>query len=153
MLRIKNNTGGYLSIQLPDYTGMRETRFFRMPNKNSQISIPDEYAKSIATDIYAFRAYQKGLFVCLNGEDIIINAAIENGLIEPEKAQTVQSQIVPNALLLAALRDGTVAKVQEYLNSPNRERLIDLAQEHYKEISPSKIEAIEEKTGISLQIE
>ena len=98
MLRIKNNTGGYLSIQLPDYTGMRETRFFRMPNKNSQISIPDEYAKSIATDVYAFRAYQKGLFVCLNGEDIIINAAIENGLIEPYRVR--YDKVSPNSCTL-----------------------------------------------------
>lgn len=153
MLRIKNNTGGYFSIQLEDSTGVKGPRVFRLPSATSQVTIPDDYAKSIAITDRAMSAYKKGYFTCVSGEEVITGTAVENGVGSKEEVEQIKKDIVPNAILTAALKSGTLAKIKEYLNSNNRDRLVQLAQENLDSISSEKIQAIEEATGVSLRIE
>lgn len=153
MIRLKNNTGGYYSLNLPDSTGMRPDKLFVFPLPTSELNIPADYAASIASNEYAYAAYQKGLFTVVTGADELEKYFIEYGLVTKEELQTVKANIVPDAMLLAALRDGKLAKVKEYINSPNLERLTQLAVDNIQSISKEKIDAIEKATGVSLTME
>ena len=70
-----------------------------------------------------------------------------------EEVKEIKSKIVPDAMLLAALRDGKLSKVQEYIHSPNLERLVQLAIDNIDAISKEKIDAIEQATGVSLVLD
>ncbi|MCF0115111.1 MAG: hypothetical protein HUJ56_07145, partial [Erysipelotrichaceae bacterium] len=47
MIRIKNNSGGYLSLYLDDYTGVKPSRWFIMPTADSEVAIPAEYESQV----------------------------------------------------------------------------------------------------------
>lgn len=150
MIRLKNNTGGYYSIKLSDYTGVRPDKIFSFPLPTTILPIHKDYAMSIPSDIYAFEAYKKGLFIVVEGEKEFDEILKESGFYTEEEIKTVQTNIVHDNLLLSALVNGTLDKVKEYVNSDNKLRLIQLAIDNKEKISQEKIKYIETVAGISL---
>ena len=56
-------------------------------------------------------------------------------------------------MLVAALKDGKLSKVEQYINSPNLDRLVQLAVDNIASISREKIDAIEKATGVAITID
>lgn len=152
MIRLKNNTGGWYSLKLQDSNGEKFDKTFVFPLPETELNIPANYAASIANDLYALTAYKTGAFLVIKGQEELDKYLNENG-IEKEEAEEIKASIVPDAMLLAALRDGKLAKVEEYINSPNLERLVQLAINNIESISKEKIDAIEKATGVCLTID
>lgn len=153
MIRLKNNTGGWYSLKLDDSTGIKPARTFTFLNENTELTIPADYAASIMTDPYATYAYKAGMFSVIGGAEELEKLAVESGAATAEEVKTINQNIVPDAMLIAALKNGKLAKVEEYINSPNLERLTQLAIDNLKSISQEKIDAIEKATGVSLSVE
>lgn len=153
MIRIKNNTGGYYSLQLEDSTGIKPDKFFIFPLPTTELAIPDDYAKSIAFNPYAIEAYRTGLFVVTQGQAELDQILIDSGSYDDKEVKEIKDNITPDAMLLAALRNGTVEKVMSYYESPNRDRLIQLAVDHCSEVASDKIDALEKASGLSIKIE
>ena len=153
MIRLKNNTGGWYSLKLQDSTGIKQDRTFVFATPGAELTIPNDYAASIPSDPYAYPAYKMGLFIIVNGQDEFDNLMVESGMVNKEEVEKIKANIVPDAMLLAALKDGKLSKVKEYINSPNLERLVQLAIDNINSISREKIDAIEQATGVSLTIE
>lgn len=152
MIRLKNNTGGWYSLKLQDSTGTKFDRTFVFPLPDTELTVPDDYAASIASDLYALAAYKSGTFLVVKGQEELDAYLKENGNEDHEIVE-MKANIVPDAMLLAALKDGKLAKVKEYINSPNLDRLVQLAIDNIQSISKEKIGAIEEATGVSLTID
>lgn len=150
MIRFKNNTGGYFSIRLEDITGMKPSKFFSFPMPSSELTIPSDYVATIPLNEYAYNAYQKGLFVITHGQDEFDKLMKESGMFEDKQYEEDKANIAPDTMLLAALRDGKLDKVMAYYNSPNKDRLMQIAADHINEISQEKINALEKASGISI---
>lgn len=153
MIRLKNNTGGWYSLKLDDSTGVKPARTFTFLNEKTELTIPIDYAASIMTDPYAEYAYKAGMFSVISGADELEKLAVDSGTTTAEEIKVINQNIVPDAMLIAALKNGKLSKVEEYINSPNLERLTQLAIDNLKSISQEKIEAIEKATGVSLFVE
>lgn len=153
MIRLKNNTGGYYSLNLKDFQSMKMDRTFVFNTPGMELNIPDDYAASIPSDPYAFAAYKAGIFTVVNDQEKFNKMLVDAGVASPEETKVIQASIVPDGMLLAALKDGKLSKVQEYINSPNLERLVQLAVDNAQSISREKIDAIEKATGLAITVE
>ena len=153
MIRFKNNTGGWYALTLEDSTGMRPSKTFIFSTPSTELTIPTDYAASVVTDPYAMTAYKTGMFTVVQGQNGFDKLFVDSGTVTEEEVKEIKSKIVPDAMLLAALRDGKLSKVQEYIHSPNLERLVQLAIDNIDAISKEKIDAIEQATGVSLVLD
>ena len=153
MIRFKNNTGGWYALTLEDSTGMRPSKTFIFSTPSTELTIPTDYAASVVTDPYAMIAYKTGMFTVVQGQDEFDKLFVDSGMVTEEEVKEIKSKIVPDAMLLASLRDGKLSKVQEYIHSPNLERLVQLAIDNIDAISKEKIDAIEQATGVSLVLD
>ena len=154
MIRLKNNTGGFYSLELEDVDGVRgENRVFYFTSANSEVSIPDMFVASIATNDLAFSAYKMGLFTVVKGQEILDKYLVEAGRVDASEVKKLAEAVVPDTMLLAALKTGKLEKVKEYVNSVNLSRLTQLAIDNIASISKDKIELIEKATGTSLTID
>lgn len=150
MIRLKNNTGGYYSIKLSDYTGARPDKIFSFPLPTTILPVHKDYIMSIPSDVYAYEAYKKGLFIVVEGEEEFNKILKESGFFTEEEIDATQKSIVHDNLLISALINGSLEKVKEYANSSNKLRLIQLAIDNKDKISQEKIKYIEKIAGISL---
>lgn len=153
MIRLKNNTGGYYSLELEDSQSIKPNRTFVFNFPGMEINIPSDYAASIASNLYAYAAYKKGLFTVVKGQEELDGYFIEAGVATPEEIKSVNASIVSDAMLVAALKDGKLSKVEQYINSPNLDRLVQLAVDNIASISREKIDAIEKATGVAITID
>lgn len=153
MIRFKNNTGGYYSIKLTDYTGVRPEKVFSFPLPTTVLPIPHDYAAGIALDPYAMAAYEAGYFLVVDGKDEFDKLLSESGAISEEQIETIEKNILHDNLLLAALTTGKLETVKEYYNSPNRVRLVQLAIDNSDKITKEKLDYLEQEANISLSYE
>lgn len=150
---IKNNFDGYYSLELPDYRGISQmTRKFIMLEQGALVAIPMEYALSIFMAPHARNAWRAGFFSFEKNVDSLLEEAYDEGLLTSEEAATVLKGFLDKDAIVAILKDGDNAKIDDLFNGPNKSRAFFAAQSVADELTNTVVNQVEQLTGLAIRL-
>ena len=144
---------GSVSLFMQDVDTSME-KWFAMDEKSPRIGVPMNYALSIFTDATLESMLKQHVFEIENINEVVA-AAEERGFIAKaeDELKELKAPKRTKETLLAIIKGGNLAKIEELFKSPDKERAWELVVQNIEQLSIQTVDKIEEITGMALREE
>ena len=144
---------GSVSLFMQDVDTAME-KWFAMDEKSPRIGVPMNYALSIFTDATLESMLKQHVFEIENIDEVVA-AAEERGFIAKaaDELKEIKAPRRTKETLLAIIKGGNLAKIEELLKSADKERAWELVVQNVEQLSIQTVDKIEEITGMALREE
>lgn len=150
---LKKLVDGGVSLYLQDVDST-QTKWFLMNDKSPRIGVPMNYALSIFTDAVLESMLRRNIFEVENIAELVQAAEERNFIAKAEdELKEIKAPKRAKETLVAILKGGNLAKIDELFKSADKERAWELAVQNVDQLSMQVVDKIEEITGMALREE
>lgn len=147
----KKLVDGSVRLFINDIEGVLPGRWFVMEQNMPRVGVPSTYALSLFVDNSIMSMYKANYF---DIEDIagLTKMAQEAGLISPsdEEVKTITAPKRTKETLLAIIKGGNQAKLEELFQSADRSRAMEVVQEKKNDLSLDILSRLEKIVGVAI---